>query len=407
MYEEKDKQANLSATRNRLKFDSQGQPQKSHLTRRVPTDSIYSQRTTGSGAGTVLKNSLETLKLRQTSVRGFSSYAANLIESQEECSSSYPPHAQKFWKYHVLQISQFEFYLTTNPDNRHKFIRGAPGYYVELVLNNDLDGDYVSASNNGFQLVFRRQRYPISKTESSETKFDPSQVFTVMKQSHSKGGDFEVVGQSSEFVDYEGRHSYTPKQQKIAATFLNKANSLSQNGMVMETCYRLQHLRVCTLKEKKSTILFKNKIDGVKLSKEGSIYYIDDKIGGSYWHDSIIGLFRPCERDIKAKITKKVFSKGDSFHSVREELNENLEAMSLDDEESSSDRTFYFARDGLLQRHPQDDSPNDYKLGWITIYDKSDYFSAPNGNWEMVLGVTFAAAFELIIDRFVRDSALA
>ncbi|KAG7829380.1 hypothetical protein KL920_002239 [Ogataea angusta] len=406
MYEDNDKQAYFSSTRNRLNNDSEGQPQKSHLTRRFPTESPYSQRISGSGAGTVLKNSLETLKLRQSSARGFSPNAVNFLESHEEHGSP-SSHAQKFWKYHVLQISQFEFYLTTNPDNRHKFVRGAPGYYVELVLKNSSDNNYVSASNNGFQLVFRKQRYPILKPESSDTNFDPSQVFTILKQSHIRGGDLEVMGTGCEFVDDEGRHSYSSKQQKIAATFFNKANSLSQNGMVMDTCYRLKNLRVCSLKEKKSTILFKNKIDGVKLSKEGSIYYIDDKLGGPYWHDSIIGLFRPCERDIKAKITKKVFSKGDSFHSAREELSENLEAISFDDEESLSERTFYFARDGLLQRHPQDDSPNDYKLGWITIYDKTDYFSTPNGNWEMVLGVTFAAAFELIVDRFVRDSALA
>ncbi|KAG7706811.1 hypothetical protein KL914_002695 [Ogataea haglerorum] len=406
MYEDNEKEGYSSNVRYRSKIDSQKQLQKPHLTRKVPTDSTYSQRNVGSGAGTVLKNSLETLKLRQSSIRGFYSNSVNLTESQEEYGSP-SLHAQKFWKYHVLQIGQFEFYLTTNPDNRHRFVRGAPGYYVELVLKSPMDNEYVPASDKGFQLVFKRQRYPISNSKSSETEFDPSQVFTVMKQSQSKGGDYEIMGHSYEFVDDEGRRSYTPKQQKIAAKFVNKSNSLSQNGMVMETCYRLKNVRVCSLKEKKSTILFKNKIDGVKLSKEGSIYYIDDKLGGSYWHDSIIGLFRPCERDIKAKITKKVFSKGDSFHSAREELNESLEPMSFDDEDYVSDRTFYFARDGLLQRHPQDDSPNDYKLGWITIYDKSDYFSTSNGNWEMVLGLTFAAAFELMVDRFVRDSALA
>ncbi|KAH3661573.1 hypothetical protein OGAPHI_006421 [Ogataea philodendri] len=354
----------------------------------------------------VLKNSFESLKLRQSSARVTSSNSMTIVEAPEEGGLQSPP-GQKFWKYHVLQLSQSEFYLTTNPDDRHKFVRSAPGYYVNLELLKDNTRNFVSASNNGFRLVFTKQSYPKSN-ETGDILYDPVKSFAVEKQAYSKGGNVELNGTASQFVDEEGKVIDHMQDRQLNVNYTNKANSVSHNGMVMETCYKLGSSCVCSLKEKKSTILFKNKIDGVKLSKEGSIYFIDEQLGGTYWHDSILGLFRPCERDMKAKITKKVLSKGDSFHSsLREDAADNFEALNLDDDnESGTDRTFYYARDGLLQRHPQDDSPNDFKVGWVTIYDKADYFAKTDGKWEQVLGFTLVAAFEQFIGRISRDSVL-
>ena len=87
-----------------------------------------------------------------------------------------------------------------------------------------------------------------------------------------------------------------------------------------------------------------------------------------------------------------------------EEMSDNI----VDTEASSRSNfdKFYNAKDGLYNRHPKDDSPNDFKLGWLTVYEKGRYFEKiPNGgNWQMVVGLTLAAAFEKQIDKYVKDT---
>ncbi|GME81214.1 unnamed protein product [Ambrosiozyma monospora] len=97
--------------------------------------------------------------------------------------------SQQFWKYHILRVSPFKFYLTTNPDSRHHFTRPAPGYYVHLQFPN-------SSSNHslrdGFRLLFRQQDFGL--TESIDT-------FAVEKLNENLGGHLIVSFRENEYLD--------------------------------------------------------------------------------------------------------------------------------------------------------------------------------------------------------------
>lgn len=57
---------------------------------------------------------------------------------------------------------------------------------------------------------------------------------------------------------------------------------------------------------------------------------------------------------------------------------------------------FYQPGDGIIRKNTPDDSPNDHKLGWLTIYNEP-YLREP-GMFELVLGVTLAVGYERVVN---------
>ncbi|GAV30193.1 hypothetical protein PMKS-003702 [Pichia membranifaciens] len=410
---------------------------------------------------------------------------------------------QNFWKYHIVKLAPHEFYMTTNPDKRHRFIRNAPSYFVKLELPTDSNGGdkngkngeekrkstFASAFKNrsqvdkGFRLVFTQQQ--VIGINGYDGCYRP---FVIEKVPKEFGGHYKISCQYNEFQQDWNLHNnvnennikttrnlnfqFTNSNAKPSKNINNpyadadeakkdkdkekeKAANIydASNNLVLADDYTMgDFLHVCVIKEKKKSLFIKSKFDGVKLAKPNSVYFLDTGFFKKRkWFDPIVSVFRPCNRDVKNKLTKsmlvnskfnmnlsdskKLFSANklnvdfsninlkdgrkndnddddddddddfdyDNDEDEDEEMSENV--TDLDNPTGSNYDKFYNAKDGLYSRHPKDDSPNDYKLGWLTIYEKGRYFEKiPNGgNWQMVLGLTFATGFEKMIDKYIKD----
>lgn len=411
---------------------------------------------------------------------------------------------QNFWKYHIVKLAPHEFYMTTNPDKRHRFIRNAPSYFVKLELPTEANsGDknvkgeekkkstFTSAFKNrsqvdkGFRLVFTQQQ--VIGINGYDGCYRP---FVIEKVPKELGGHYKISCQYNEFQQDWNLHNnvnennsknvrnlnfqFTNSNAKPSKNINNpyadadeakkdkekekdKAANIydAANNLVLADDYTMgDFLHVCVIKEKKKSLFIKSKFDGVKLAKPGSVYFLDTGFFKQRkWFDPIVSVFRPCNRDVKNKLTKsmlvnskfnmnlsdskKLFSANklnvdfsninlkdgrkhdhdddvddddddfdyDNDEDEDEEMSENV--TDLDNPAGSNYDKFYNAKDGFYSRHPKDDSPNDYKIGWLTIYEKGRYFEKiPNGgNWQMVLGLTFATGFEKMIDKYIKDLA--
>lgn len=420
---------------------------------------------------------------------------ANLLREIENLRISY--RQQNFWKYHIIKIAPNEFYMTTNPDKRHRFIRNAPSYFVKLELPNDNENEKDKNKNKnifknlnqvdkGFRLIFTQQQ--VIGINGYDGNY---QSFIIEKIPKSFGGNYKISCQYNEFQkDWNIQNNLNKENFKNSRNlnfqFINSNGKISKknltddekrkekendkeekekklydsnNNLILIDDYKMgDFLHVCCIKDKKKSLFIKNKIDGVKLAKTNSVYFLDTGFFKQRkWFDPIVAVFRPCNRDVKNKLTKsmlnhskfnisdvssnskKLFianklnvdfsninlhSKNDDNNNNEhdndnededdefdydneddedEEMSENV--IDLDNSTSSNYSKFYNAKDGLYNRHPKDDSPNDYKLGWLTIYEKGRYFEKiPNGgNWQMVVGMTFATGFEKIIDKYLKD----
>ncbi|GME76546.1 unnamed protein product [Ambrosiozyma monospora] len=113
-----------------------------------------------------------------------------------------------------------------------------------------------------------------------------------------------------------------------------------------------------------------------------------------------------------------MLAKGSSFQVMTNDdaSSEYSESFEEEDDYDNADESIYYtARDGLFDRHPQDDSPNDYKFGWITIYDKQQYFDYDKAkasgsepaqfNWEVVLAMSLASAVETHFESLIMKTA--
>lgn len=310
---------------------------------------------------------------------------------------------QTFWKYHVIRINRLELYVTTNPSERHKFMRSAPSYYVQIQLPEGVSGHY---KRSGFKLVFSQQLWG----EENESKCPE---FSIEKlPGHSSG--YKVVCNFNECETADGKieNRLISKAPALDFTPIHKSNGPYGEGVALTGGYSLgKRLQVCHLKETaKSSFLFKNKIDGIKLGKDGSTYFMDlAYFPTSVWYDPLVALFRPCRREVANKISKQVMTSSSKIAGFRSSVTlqgKRSNEIAVDNEETKTyeeQYTYYMAGDGLRDRHPEDDSPNDFKLGWVTIYDRPKYFvqGSGGGNWETVLAMSLAVGFEQMVDKWL------
>lgn len=431
----------------------------------------------------------------------------NISREIENLRTSY--RQQNFWKYHIIKLAPHEFYMTTNPDKRHRFIRNAPSYFIKLELPTEPNSSQKNGKNveekkkssfgaafknqsqvdKGFRLVFTQQQ--VIGINGYDGCYKP---FVIEKVPKEFGGHYKISCQYNEFQQDWNLHNNVnenninktrnlnfqfsnsnakpsknninmygdaEKSKKDKEKEKDKAANMydAANNLVLVDDYTMNDfLHVCAIKEKKKSLFLKSKIDGVKLAKPNSVYFLDTGFFKKRkWFDPIVSVFRPCNRDVKNKLTKsmlvnskfnmnlsdskKLFSANklnvdfsninfkdnsgrdgsgnnnendddddddfdyDNEEDEDEEMSENV--TDLDNPGGPNYDKFYNAKDGLYSRHPKDDSPNDYKIGWLTIYEKGRYFEKiPNGgNWQMVLGMTFATGFEKMIDKYIKDLA--
>lgn len=289
---------------------------------------------------------------------------------------------QTFWKYHCTQLSTREFYLTTNPDTKHKYARNAPGYFVKLEITDDT-------------------KHELKFTFLQNTNDDNVRPFVVEKS----GGLWRAKCFDSEYSDgLLIRTSNGRMNKSISLAFDNTTGKNmrdANNGLVYVDEINMDALSVCAIREKKSSLFNKSKkYDGVKLGKDKSVYFLDNQFfRDANWYDPVVAVWRPCNRNVMSKMKTGMIS-------VRGRKNDSDDEGDGDsgDVELGDDAVKYTEfKDGLFERHPVDDSPNDFKLGWLTVYDKGRYFEKVpgGGNWEVVLGMTLAYGLERIIDKIV------
>lgn len=340
---------------------------------------------------------------------------------------------QDFWKYHVMKLNPLEFYMTTNPDKRHRFVRHAPSYYVEIQLplaNATGKHHRNGQASDGFRLIFTQQEWGKQNNPS----------FSVEKISTGNGGGYKVtayyneqLGDNGAIISLKGDKNQ-PEHANLQFDRMKGSERYYGDDLDINSGYRLgSKLKVCTIKQHRKNYLFKAKIDGIKAAKKGSVYFMDSSFfKKTNWFNQIVAVFRPCKREITSKIAKQVITSssrlsGFTSSSVRIGGNRNGRSSmdstrsETDDDNTDYDLEYttyndqnrsircYLARDGLRDRHPVDDSPNDYKVGWITVYDKEKYFNEKTeggGNWEVVLGMTLAVGIEGMLDEILKSSRI-
>ncbi|CCH40649.1 hypothetical protein BN7_183 [Wickerhamomyces ciferrii] len=277
-------------------------------------------------------------------------------------------NSQDFWKYHILEFGN-GLYLTCNPDSKHIYCRNAPGFYIEIQYPTLQSGRKDSTGKNGFRMVFKNQV--------------DGDVFSTVTM---EGDKFEINLLSRYYLTEDGTleikegdvQSYHHKTKNIDLKELQGKYIESQSKLVR---YELEDIN----KDKwylGSIPQFKS---ATKLKNKRYIYFHEPK-------GKILACFRPQEVRAKKKLIKK-FNRSLQSGSNGFYYDEN----NSDDTSGSSETIYYSPGDGVFQQDPPDDSPNDVKLGWITIYDDFNKLKIP-GMWEITLGFTLAAGFSQILE---------
>jgi hypothetical protein len=288
---------------------------------------------------------------------------------------------QTFWKYHILEIGDKYLYLTTNPDSKHLYCRNAPGVHVEIIYPESTGGTVKShKSIRGFKLIFRDQL--------DDKVFMTVTVQTVQGENeiHLKSLRQFYKDESGNIVKIEER---AENQSLVAYSKRISWRSYMQSDIessVRPIRYELKDLfnhewNVGSVPQFQT---------GTKLKNKRFIYFTNK--GGV-----VMGCFRPHEQRIKKKIINQI----NKISSQNSERPKSYHYSHQDDGSlrglGNIDDAYYSPSDGINEKNPIDDSPNDVKLGWITIIDDEMFFQTP-GNWETVLGFNLAVGLIRVFD---------
>ena len=253
----------------------------------------------------------------------------NVAREIENLRSSY--RQQNFWKYHLIKTAPFEFYMTTNPDKRHRFVRNAPSYFVKLETPNDIIGDsslkdgkkklgnvFKSESqvDRGFRLIFTQQQIVGINGYDGYYK-----SFMVEKLPKDKGGHYKITCQYNEFQEDWSIHNNVnfgnsersrslnfqftninskmkPESHPLPSTSTSNVKETNskvydeRNGLIFDGDYTMgEFLHVCSIKDKKKSLFVKSKFDGIKLAKANSVYFMDTGFFKQRkWFDPVVAL---------------------------------------------------------------------------------------------------------------------
>lgn len=264
---------------------------------------------------------------------------------------------QKFWKYHILELGDNYFYLTTNPDSKHLYCRNAPGVYVEIISDSITDGFKLRLIDPLDEKVFMMI--------TSQKVNNKLELNCQSMRRFYKDEDGNIIRTD----DNEFQLNLIAKEKKIQWT---KDSLLNSETEVKPIKFELNKFNIGSITQFKSSSKLKNK---------RFIYFTNQD-------NKIYALFRPHELRIKKKLITKLNRLSINTDNIKYRYvnkdDTNLEALSNEDD------VYYTADDGINQKNPIDDSPNDIKLGWMSVID-DDMFKIP-GNWEMVIGFSLAVS---------------
>jgi hypothetical protein len=277
-------------------------------------------------------------------------------------------HDTPYWKYHVLKFGK-DLYLTTNPDLKHIYCRNGPGVYVEVVP---------TSTDDGFSLLFRHTHGIESPPYMIILKFGPNitvdtigEVISLPHKSH------EGIPSVDYTFTFEGT---VYKIGSVSRTRVSKRNMWSgKNGDE-----QLKYID-------KRNIYFRRLVVG-GLGEEQQRKEKEDLFNPAA-RNSVLGLFRPNE----VKLKKKLIRTAKGFLDERHTDTHRHSAGSEEDLTVGTDVDKFFQDmgDGFFTgSKPADDSPDDNKLGWITIYESLQSAEQNAQFFNLVLGISLAIGFD-------------
>lgn len=111
----------------------------------------------------------------------------NTICTNDTLTAENPPDSKSttpYWKYHVLKFGK-DLYVTTNPSVKHMYCRNGPGYYIEIIPNNESTKNGVkNVEDDGFTMIFK-------DAETQSDKMKPP-IMLIHKRAKNDGGYFTV-----------------------------------------------------------------------------------------------------------------------------------------------------------------------------------------------------------------------
>lgn len=113
----------------------------------------------------------------------------------------------------------------------------------------------------------------------------------------------------------------------------------------------------------------------------------------------VLAMFRPYEIKMRKRLMQSLNkNKRQLINHIDTNMEHKFDSKNLTNDlgAGSNVKSYYTGGDGLYYvKNPSDDSPDDNKLGWITIYDDPQIFGKHNkGMYQMVLGLTLAVGLE-------------
>lgn len=389
-----------------------------------------------------MKRSISRLSLSRP---GSSSYKADTKPTVSENPRVLSP----FWKYHILKFGK-NLFLTTNPGLKHIYCRNGPGYYVEV--------QQTKAGKNlkdGFSLVFR----DIHSVETNKQANDIPTIMIITKKSKAEGGYLTIsVPRHSKLQNDVVRYihsddltqapvfnglsipkkidpKYIPSDQtgsnrRLEDTFrsyeFKDFNNIRWNiGSIPRVRVSKLNLMRSKLKDEKDeqthlkfigkrNIYFHQNF----VEKESGLYpkysvntddpkkvYLQES-ESNYSFPPVLALFKPHESKTGKMIMKSInrtFQTNSppqisELNSYQQPSKINHKSLDHDIGAGGDIKNYYQAGDGLYyQRNPSDDTPNENKLGWITVYEDKKIFSS-RGMFDIVVGLTLAVGFESCLE---------
>ncbi|ODV69794.1 hypothetical protein HYPBUDRAFT_159627 [Hyphopichia burtonii NRRL Y-1933] len=364
-----------------------------------------------------------------------------------------------FWKYHILKFGK-NLYLTTNPGLKHIYCRNAPGYYVDVKYPNEQDKLKKNGYTLIFRDINTVETIPnLSQGKFEENKGEKNEpIMIITKKSEREGGYMTLsisrlsklhhnvikhihkldIDQAPKFnglsipkkfdykyipIDQIGGHKRYNEVENFKNFELKDFNNTKWN---IGSIPRVRISKMNRLKNKLNQDNPEN-VDDEEIFKfigKKNIYfhqnYIEDSQHLKYRvnsndprkvylqeHDNpkdfppVLAMFRPCENKTRKRLLKSF--KHLSFQQQQQQtlLDKKINHNSVDNDIAAGAeiRNYYKGGDGLYYMvNPNDDLPDDNKLGWITVYEDSKILGS-RGMFDIVVGLTLAVGFDSSLDR--------
>lgn len=250
------------------------------------------------------------------------------------------------------------------------YCRNGPGYFVNIETNP------TQAVAFRLKFLYNDEREPIPSIRVTKYR-DGAINVSVLGSISRLGDDFTFTKERTEVKLFLTKCSL-PEVESLLKEDMS-------NTSLRQTVQSLTRYHVGSTGEpKRWTVGSEPRIkrkNTNKLRLSEDTYKLQQKKAVFFRGSGLLGLFRPCERRLKKKLIRTINSRNDHIRGV---------SLHMDS------HGYYKSGDGFHVQDPGDDSPDDLKLGWLTIYD-DEALVKEKCLWEIIMAVTFSVGFEKLV----------